>query len=222
MNYVLIGKFSPKLEEIKEFFVNLKFKGEYNISIYDPKHLFIELTLLEDRNKLWMKQVCFISILPMRIFKWDANFNPSKESSIRPVWVSFHGLPLYLLIEYGLASVANTIDTPIRFDSFNINRVKLGVATVCVELDISLPRVHTVWVNFEDEEDPILDEGFWQKGEYEFIPPYCVECSHIGHTQEACKRLAAANLKGKSKVDAVAHPPPKRFKDHNNTPKKGV
>ncbi|GAA0171066.1 hypothetical protein LIER_43891 [Lithospermum erythrorhizon] len=224
MNYVLIGKFShgrPTLDAIKEFFVNMKFKGEFNISIFDPKHLFIELTLLEDRNKLWMKQVWFLSSLPMRVFKWDANFNPNIESSIRPVWVSFPGLPLYLFNEYGLASVANTIGTPIRFDSLNINRVKLGVAIVCVELDISKPRGHSVWVNFEDEEDPSLDEGFWQAVEYDFIPPFCVECSHIGHTQEACKRLAAANLKGKAKADAGFHPP-KRFKDHNNTPKKGT
>ncbi|GAA0179388.1 hypothetical protein LIER_42216 [Lithospermum erythrorhizon] len=223
MNYVLVGKFShgrPKLEAIKEFFVNMKFKGEFNISIYDPKHLFIELTLLEDRNRLWMKQVWFISSLPMRIFKWDANFNPNIESSIRPVWVSFPGLPLYLFNECGLASVANTIGPPIRFDSFNINRVKLGVAIVCVELDISKPRDHSVWVNFEDEEDPALDEGFWQPVEYDFIPPFCVECSHIGHTQEACKRIAAANLKGKSQA-YEDNPPPKRFKDHNNTPKKG-
>ncbi|GAA0186746.1 hypothetical protein LIER_34034 [Lithospermum erythrorhizon] len=224
MNYVLVGKFShgrPKLDAIKEFFVNMKFKGEFNISIYDPKHLFIELTLLEDRNKLWMKQVWFISSLPMRIFKWDANFNPKIKSSIRPVWVSFPGLPLYLFNECGLASVANTIGKPIRSDSFNINRVKLGVAIVCVELDISKARCHSVWVNFEDEEDRTLDEGFWQAVEYEFIPPFCVECSHIGHTQEACKRIAAANLKGKAKV-FDANPPPKRFKDHNNTPKKGT
>ncbi|GAA0166642.1 hypothetical protein LIER_40228 [Lithospermum erythrorhizon] len=199
MNYVLIGKFShgrPKIDAIKVFFVNMKFKGEFNISIYDPKHLFIELSLLEDRNKLWMKQVWFISSLPMRVFKWDVNFNPNIESSIRPIWVSFLGLPLYLFNEYGLASVANTIGEPIRFDSCNINRVKLGVATVCVELDISKPRGHSVWINFEDEEDPSLDE-------------------------EASKRLVAANLKGKAEAND-SNPPTKRFKDHNNTPKKGT
>ncbi|GAA0156708.1 hypothetical protein LIER_14135 [Lithospermum erythrorhizon] len=45
MKHVLIGKFShgrPAIALMKEFFCSLNLKGEYNLSLYDTKHLFIE------------------------------------------------------------------------------------------------------------------------------------------------------------------------------------
>ncbi|GAA0147277.1 hypothetical protein LIER_42945 [Lithospermum erythrorhizon] len=80
----------------------------------------------------------------MRIFKWTADFDPTKESPLTPVWAHFPGLPFYLYEERGLLSVANSIGKPLRIFSLNTNRVKLGVASVCVELDISKPLVDEV------------------------------------------------------------------------------
>ncbi|GAA0182426.1 hypothetical protein LIER_42298 [Lithospermum erythrorhizon] len=125
LKHVLDGKFShgrPTIHFIKEFFINLKLKGAYNISLYDTKHLFIECT-------------------------------------------------------------------PLRIDSHNVNRVKLGTAFVCVELDVSKPLMNETWISFVDDEDPtIVFDGFWQKVEYDDVPPYCLKCFRMGHKVEDCKR----------------------------------
>ncbi|GAA0159626.1 hypothetical protein LIER_38904 [Lithospermum erythrorhizon] len=49
-----------------------------------------------------------------------------------------------------MASLANSIGLPLRFDSHNIHRDKLGVASVSVELDISKSLVTETW----DKADP--------------------------------------------------------------------
>ncbi|GAA0149764.1 hypothetical protein LIER_36990 [Lithospermum erythrorhizon] len=119
MKHILIGKFShgrPTIALIKEFFVNLKLKGE-----------------------------------------------------------------LLLL-------VANTIRKPLRVDSHNVNRVKLGTASVCIELDVSKPLMHETWISFVDDEDLDIVEGFSQKVEYESVPPYSSKCFHMGFKEDDCKR----------------------------------
>ncbi|GAA0172100.1 hypothetical protein LIER_25995 [Lithospermum erythrorhizon] len=78
----------------------------------------------------------------MRIFKWTPDFHPPKESPLIPIWVHFHGLPLYMFEGERLLSVANSIGKPLRIDSHNVNRVKLGTASVCVERDVSKPLMN--------------------------------------------------------------------------------
>ncbi|GAA0187523.1 hypothetical protein LIER_34811 [Lithospermum erythrorhizon] len=79
--------------------------------------------------------------------------------------------------------------TPLRIDSHNVNRVKLGTAFVCVELDVSKPLMNETWISFVDDEDPtIVFDGFWQKVEYDDVPPYCLKCFRMGHKVEDCKR----------------------------------
>ncbi|GAA0153431.1 hypothetical protein LIER_11673 [Lithospermum erythrorhizon] len=68
---------------------------------------------MEYYTRLWNRLVWFIHSCPMRIFKWTPDFHPSKESPLTPIWVHFHGLPLYLFEGEGLLSVANSIDSSI-------------------------------------------------------------------------------------------------------------
>ncbi|KAG9138759.1 hypothetical protein Leryth_025346 [Lithospermum erythrorhizon] len=143
---------------------------------------------MEDYTRLWVRLVWFVKSCPMRIFKWTPDFNPSKESPLTPVWVHFHGLPLYLFEGERLISVANTIGKPLRVDSHNVNRVKLGTASVCIELDVSKPLMHETWISFVDDEDPDIVEGFWQKVEYDSVPSYCSKCFHIGHKVDDYKQ----------------------------------
>ncbi|KAG9144927.1 hypothetical protein Leryth_026357 [Lithospermum erythrorhizon] len=191
MKHVLVGKFShgrPTIAIIKEFFIALKLKGAYNISLYDAKHLIIECDLLEDYTRLWVRLIWFIKNYPMRIFKWTADFDSSKESALTPVWVHFPGLPIFLYEEEGLLSVANSIGKPLRIDALNTNRVKLGVASVCVELDVSKPLVDKVWISFEDEDCPDNNEVVLHQFKIYEIPHYCSKCFHMGHSVENCKR----------------------------------
>ncbi|GAA0154290.1 hypothetical protein LIER_12317 [Lithospermum erythrorhizon] len=142
---------------------------------------------MEDYTQLWVRLVWFIKSCPMRIFKWTPDFNPSKESPLTPVWVHFHGFPLYLFEGEGLLSVANTIGKPLRVDFHNVNRVKLGSASVCIELDVSKTLMHETWISFVDDENPDIVEGFWQKVDYDSVPSYCSKCLHMGHKVDDCK-----------------------------------
>ncbi|GAA0163165.1 hypothetical protein LIER_39537 [Lithospermum erythrorhizon] len=191
MKHVLVGKFSPgrpTISIIKKFFIALKLKGAYNISLYDAKHLIIECELLEDYTHLWVHLTWFIKSYPMRIFKWTADFNSSKEYALTLVWAHFPGLPIYLYEEDGLLSIPNSIGKPLRIDSLNTNRVKLGVASVYIELDVSKPLVDKVSVSFEDDEYPNYNEGFCLRVDYDEIPHYCSKCFHMGHSVANCKR----------------------------------
>ncbi|GAA0182301.1 hypothetical protein LIER_30354 [Lithospermum erythrorhizon] len=119
MQHVLVGKFShgrPQIDSIKEFFIALKLKGDYNISLYDTKHLFIECALMEDFTRLWMRTVWFVKGSPMPMFKWTPDFSPDRESPLSPVWIHLNGLPFYLFNDEALYSIANSIGSPLRID----------------------------------------------------------------------------------------------------------
>ncbi|GAA0176422.1 hypothetical protein LIER_29418 [Lithospermum erythrorhizon] len=78
---------------------------------------------------------------------------------------------------------------PLRIDSHNVNRVKLGTTSVCVELDVSKPLMNETWISFVDDDDPsIVVDGFWQKVEYDDFPPYCLKYFHMSHKVDDCKR----------------------------------
>ncbi|GAA0163608.1 hypothetical protein LIER_39628 [Lithospermum erythrorhizon] len=124
----------------------------------------------------------------MRVFKWDSEFTPFKESPIAPLWIRIEGLSLYMFDEKALLSLANSIGKPIRVDPKNINRVNLSSARICVELDVSQPLVDSIWVRFEDEISKEVLEGFWVRVYYDVVPPFCTICSHICHGLESCKR----------------------------------
>ncbi|GAA0155868.1 hypothetical protein LIER_13496 [Lithospermum erythrorhizon] len=58
----------------------------------------------------------------MRIFKWDQQFSPRKESEIAPVWIRIEGLPVYMFVEMPLLSDANAIGSPLRVHPLSVNR----------------------------------------------------------------------------------------------------
>ncbi|GAA0183803.1 hypothetical protein LIER_42466 [Lithospermum erythrorhizon] len=191
MKFVLVGKFShgrPPMKKIKAFLVGLKLQGSSNVSVFDQKHVFIELNLKADFNRVWLGLAWSIHGCTMRVFKWEADFSPSRESAKAPVWVRFEGIPLYLFDEVSLMKIANAVATPLRVDPNNLNRTKLNSAHVCVELDVAAPLIDSVWVGFEDDESQVILDGIWIKVFYDVIPPFCTSCYHIGHAMGACKR----------------------------------
>ncbi|GAA0186952.1 hypothetical protein LIER_34240 [Lithospermum erythrorhizon] len=131
--FVLVGKFShgrPPFSTIKVFFAALKLQGRYNLSIFDNKHLFIELELKIDYVRVWLKLTWSIAGFAMRIFKWGSDFTLVKETAIAPVWIHIEGVPLYLFDKLSLLSIANTIGQPLSVHPLNVNRVKLNSALI--------------------------------------------------------------------------------------------
>ncbi|GAA0164351.1 hypothetical protein LIER_20009 [Lithospermum erythrorhizon] len=95
---------------------------------------------------------------------------------------------------------------PLKIDHNNVNRVKLGQASVCVALDVSQPIRKKVWIGFEEEDKGAMVAGFWQVIQYDPYPYFCTDCCHLGHKMDECKRkkeqagegtiVATANFKG--------------------------
>ncbi|GAA0165678.1 hypothetical protein LIER_21013 [Lithospermum erythrorhizon] len=130
----------------------------------------------------------------MRIFRWDVDFSPNKESVVAPVWIRIEGLPLYLFHAPSLWFIANAIGKPLLIDPYNLSRIKLNSAHICVELNVTTPLVDSIWITFEDDAAKTILEGFWVKVVYDVVPHYCTGCSHIRHDVEVCKRLKEGGL----------------------------
>ncbi|KAL0433849.1 UNVERIFIED_CONTAM: hypothetical protein Slati_2719200 [Sesamum latifolium] len=97
--YALVGKFShgsPPYSQLHRLLSNSGIKGAFTVSLINNKHALINLTNKADYSRLWMKRIWYLKGLPMRVFKWSPTFIPDQESSVVPVWVSFHDLPAYL------------------------------------------------------------------------------------------------------------------------------
>ncbi|GAA0169739.1 hypothetical protein LIER_24154 [Lithospermum erythrorhizon] len=103
------------------------------------------------------------------------------------------GLPLYLFNEEASLSVSNTVGKPISLDNNNVRHFKLGIASVCVEMDVSNPRMNETCIGFEQndiqEEGEVMkeQEGLWQKIVYDDICDYCTSCFHLVHKDSQCK-----------------------------------
>ncbi|KAG9148236.1 hypothetical protein Leryth_026716 [Lithospermum erythrorhizon] len=132
----------------------------------------------------------------MRIFKWESDFSPVKESAIAPVWIRIEGVPLYLFDKMSLLSIANAIGHPLSVHPLNVSRVKLNSAIICVELDVNKILMDSIYVCFEDDCSLRPVEGFWLKVYYDVIPPYCISCLHIGHLVDVCKKGLSENGAG--------------------------
>ncbi|GAA0186410.1 hypothetical protein LIER_33698 [Lithospermum erythrorhizon] len=140
----------------------------------------------------------------MRIFKWDQDFSPERESAVVPVWIHIERLPLYMFDKMSLLSIANAIGSPLRVHPSNVNRVKLNSALIRVELDVTKPFMDAVWVCLEGHYSNNKMEGFWINVFYDVLPPFGSCCLHIGHHVEVCKKgkmeVATANAKSVQKL----------------------
>ncbi|KAG9152266.1 hypothetical protein Leryth_024556 [Lithospermum erythrorhizon] len=108
MNFVLVGKFShgrPPLRLLRNsLWISSVAKHFCRISIYSLNWL----------QRVWLKLIWNIKGFSMRVFKWNCEFSPQKESAIAPVWIRLEGVPLYMFDEASLLSIANAIGTPFK------------------------------------------------------------------------------------------------------------
>ncbi|KAL0356224.1 UNVERIFIED_CONTAM: hypothetical protein Sradi_4069300 [Sesamum radiatum] len=99
LKFALVGKFShgyPNMNTIRTYFSKHGLRGAYSIGVINIKHILIKLSNEEDLSRLWLKQIMFIDIFPMRLLKWSPDFNPKLESSIASVWIRLPELLIHL------------------------------------------------------------------------------------------------------------------------------
>ncbi|KAL0289913.1 UNVERIFIED_CONTAM: LINE-1 reverse transcriptase [Sesamum radiatum] len=115
----------------------------------------------------------------MRIFKWSPDFDPQTESPIAPVWIKLPGLPVHLFEKNALFTFAAKIGKPLRMDEPTADLSRPDLARVCVEIDLTAPKVQAVHLQ-------INGKTYRQQVVYENCPPYCIFCNHLGHDMSVC------------------------------------
>ncbi|XP_060190442.1 uncharacterized protein LOC132619608 [Lycium barbarum] len=151
--------------------------------------------------------------MQMWLAKWSPDWRPEIDSPIVPVWVLLPELPFHCHASFYIRQILNPIGIPIGMDNVAGGRTRPGMAKVRVEIDLTKPRIHKLWIGVEEENSPL--KGFYQKLEYETMPKYCTHCSLLGHAIDECRVLAR-----KKKLEEENQLAAKR-KDNNNKNKEG-
>ncbi|KAL0402157.1 UNVERIFIED_CONTAM: hypothetical protein Slati_4245600 [Sesamum latifolium] len=178
----LVGKFShglPNLNFLRYRIVKLGLKGTVNVGRLNFKHVLIRLNNEEDFSRLWLRGEWTFDNFHMRVFKWSPNFDPQTESPIAPVWIKLPGLPVHLFEKNVVFTFVAKIGKPLRMDEPTADLSRPDLARVCVEIDLTAPKVQTVHLQ-------INGKTYRQQVVYENCPPYCTFCNHLGHDMSAC------------------------------------
>ncbi|KAK4383742.1 hypothetical protein Sango_2748100 [Sesamum angolense] len=152
LKFALASKFShgfPNLNFLRIRIVKLGLKGNVTVERLNFKHVLIRLSNEEDFSRIWLRGEWTFDSFHMRVFKWTPNFDPQIESSIAPVWIRLPALPVHLFEKNALFTVASKIRKPLRMDEPTADLSRPDLARVCVEIDVTSPKVQTVHLQIE-------------------------------------------------------------------------
>ncbi|KAL0907645.1 hypothetical protein M5K25_022065 [Dendrobium thyrsiflorum] len=201
--FSLVGKFSshrPSLEAIRKFFFNLKLKGEFSVTVLEAKNVLIKLADDLDYCRVFAHRSYFINNCYMRLIKWSPSFDVDVESPVVPIWVSFPNLRPHLFSPRILQGLGSIIGRPLKIDQATSVGSRPSVARILVELDVSKQHPDKVWVGPDNL-------GYVQSVVLENVPPYCLHCKALGHSNEDCVvlhlHLASAVFVPESAVEPV-------------------
>ncbi|XP_060212213.1 uncharacterized protein LOC132639829 [Lycium barbarum] len=133
----------------------------------------------------------------MWLEKWTPDFRPDVDSPIVPTWVLLPSLPIHCHSWHYVKQIVGTIGTPLSMDLATENRTRPSMAKVRVEIDLTKPKIDSVWIGVEDDDSPL--KGFTQKIEYENVPKYCRHCKLLGHSILQCRHAEKKKEDAKEK-----------------------
>jgi len=131
--------------------------------------------------------------------QWHPRFQFDKNKiTTLPVWVRLHGLPFPLWSKQGLSLAASMVGRPLSCDELTYNCTRLEYARLCVEIDATLPFVHSFEI-----ESPLSDAPLVVTVDYEWKPSRCEKCNVFGH---CCPTSTEDKGKDKAHDDPPAVP----------------
>ncbi|KAL0394560.1 UNVERIFIED_CONTAM: hypothetical protein Slati_4422200 [Sesamum latifolium] len=182
LKFTLVDKFSHGLSNLNFLcirIVKLGLKGNVTVGRLNFKHVLIRLSNEEDFSRIWLRGEWTFDSFHMRVFKWTPNFDPQIESSSTSVWIRLPELRVHLFEENALFTFAAKIGKPLRMDEPTADLSRPDLARVCVELDLTAPKVQAIYLHIEGK-------TYRQQVIYENCPPYCFSCNHLGHDISTC------------------------------------
>ncbi|KAK4384294.1 hypothetical protein Sango_3075000 [Sesamum angolense] len=153
--------------------------GNVSVGRLNFKHVLIRLSNEEDFSRICLREEWIFDSFQMRVFKWTPDFDPQIESPIAPVWIRLRALPVHLFEKNALFTLATKIGKPLRMDEPTADLSRPDLARVCIEIDVTSPKVQAVHLQIEGK-------TYRQQVIYENCPPYCTSCNHLGHEIANC------------------------------------
>ncbi|XP_058725589.1 uncharacterized protein LOC131596870 [Vicia villosa] len=147
-------------------------------------------------DAILMKGPYSIRNIPLMLKEWRPDFN-LKRDMLRtlPLWITLPQLPLHLWGENSLSKIGSAIGVPLVMNECTANKLRISYAIILVEVDIT--KELTKEVAIKDCEG----RKMMQKIEYEWKPPFCTKCQHVGHQ---CKTEITKQWKPKAKPPNAA------------------
>ncbi|XP_042044112.1 uncharacterized protein LOC121789818 [Salvia splendens] len=186
LGHAIVGKFShsiPASYQIQKALDNIKFYRGYTWNYINAKHILVQFEDMADYARLLSRPkgmpVWFIDRHPMRVFKWSPDFDAYCESPIAAIWCNLIGLPIHLYDQSALYAIGKLLGNPIQIDRATANKSRLSFARLYIEIDITKAPPEEIILDICGR--PLVQQVKWDK-----IPPYCVDCKHVGHKSEVC------------------------------------
>ncbi|KAL9691865.1 hypothetical protein QQ045_012292 [Rhodiola kirilowii] len=172
----------PVLGRLKGF-IRSKWGDENMVSVSElkPGIFIFKFAQEEDCNRILALGPWSFDNRPLVLKPWSLDENYELESvTALPVWVRFPGLNLHMRNEEILSMIASTIGKPIRTDDFTVGSEKLSYARVLIE----------VYAVHEIKEEVCIKgprgTNFYQRVQYDWLPPRCEHCHRFGHEGKQC------------------------------------
>ncbi|XP_060202736.1 uncharacterized protein LOC132631154 [Lycium barbarum] len=121
---------------------------------------------------------------PTEFYGVMANEYFTVESDCKPVWFK---RAIEIAGQNYIKQIVAPLGTPLMMDQATENRTRPSMAKVRVEIDLTKPKINSLWIGTEDESYP--HKGFTQKLEYENPPKFCIHCRMLGHSIAQCRRV---------------------------------
>lgn len=112
--------------------------------------MLIRLEHEGDFNRLRIKDLNFIEIFLMRIFRWFLDFRADVESPIVPIWIGLPDLPLFLFDKKILFSIGKILGSPLKIDMLTAEISRPSLAKICVEVDLTKKLPSRIWLECGD------------------------------------------------------------------------
>ncbi|XP_016457747.1 uncharacterized protein LOC107781541 [Nicotiana tabacum] len=121
----------------------------------------------------------------MQLQTWTPTFKANEDSPVIPTWVIVPELPWHLYYMEVFTVLLSPIGKVLHLDVASMQKTRGSAAKVKMQIDLTKSRPHYVWLGFDEEQDENGD-GQWIEVEYEYLPNYCLQCKHLGHSMQQC------------------------------------
>ncbi|KAG2674330.1 hypothetical protein I3760_13G128500 [Carya illinoinensis] len=123
-----------------------------------PRNVFVRLTLEEDFNKAFFREVCDINSVAYHPFHWTHEFSKEEEPSMVPVWIFLPGLAPNFYHPSILKSLMSPIEKFIRSDNSTRCATRTDGARVCLEVDVAKSPLLSFWIGVPSLQE-VADQG---------------------------------------------------------------